>query len=149
MVSQTKLRILLATDCKAIRYAFLYRSNLKFFICVICLNNVCRSQIDQGLPQAEQSLSSAAKTKTETASLPLRFTEPGGDTSTKVQEEKESCCRSFFTVFKSMMDFKVMLIPVFTLFAISNFLTNFGTNVPYIQLAVRQRHRNNAKNCYS
>ena len=45
-------------------------------------------------------------------------------------------CSRFVSALKSSVDFKLLLIPAFAVFAVSNFLTDFGTNVPYIQLAV-------------
>ena len=39
--------------------------------------------------------------------------------------------------FKEMMDFSLLKDGVFIMFAISNFLTSIGFNVPYVYTAVR------------
>ncbi|CAG7719375.1 unnamed protein product [Allacma fusca] len=53
---------------------------------------------------------------------------------------KPNCCSRFFSPefragFHTMMDFSLLVDPVFLFFATSNFLTNVGFNVPYIYLA--------------
>jgi len=46
------------------------------------------------------------------------------------------CSPEFHQVFKTMMDFSILKDPVFLFFAMSNFLTSIGYNVPYVYLVV-------------
>ena len=48
------------------------------------------------------------------------------------------CSKHSYYAFKEMMDFSLLKDPVFILFAISNFCTSIGFNVPYVYIKVFQ-----------
>ena len=73
-------------------------------------------------------------------SLTERMTRTPDESSDNLHTKKfcgcVPCSPQLYNALKTMMDFSIFKNPVFLFFAISNFFTSIGYNVPYIYLAV-------------
>jgi len=59
------------------------------------------------------------------------------DSSENLEQKKICCCKcspELYEALRTMMDFSILRNPIFLFFAISNFFTSIGYNVPYVYL---------------